>query len=660
MKSMKSAVALLIAAGLTACSGLPDVVRSKPADPLLYPLFQDHAVLQRDRPINVWGHAAPSADVTVSVAGETATAHADASGHWKASLPPLSAGGPYALTAHSSAGESQTLNDILVGDVFLCSGQSNMELHVYEAAQSYLEISGAANDRIRLLTVERFSSASPKDSFGAPVHWAAVTPASVRDFSAVCYFFGRELQKSVNVPIGLIHSSWGGSLIESWIDAPLARQLGGYDEPLRVLGHYVTSPAAAEADWRQRMELWWQAHDPATSAAVPWSAPEFDDSAWPTMTLTGWWESWGVKDLAEFDGIVWFRTTVNLTKAQAEGDATLSLGPVDDIDTTWINGHHIGGLEGWDLPRVYTVPAGTLHEGANVIAVGVLDTGAGGGMYGPAAKKTLKLANGTMIPLSTPWRYRISAPLKQTGSAPHAPWRNESGLTTLYNGMIAPVAPYGLRGVVWYQGEANTENPKEYARLLPGMMAEWRSAFGAAELPFLIVQLPGFGPPSNVPEESGWAQLREVQRKVVANDPRAGLAVTVDLGDRNNVHPTNKQDVGVRLSLAARRLIYGEIVIDSGPTPVAATRENGKIAVTFDHAAKLMTYSADRIIGFELCDAQKHCSFADAVVDGNRAILDAARVPAAAFVRFCWGDSPVCNLYNAENLPAVPFEMAVK
>jgi sialate O-acetylesterase len=651
---------LLIAASLTACSSLPDFGGSKPANPLLYPLFQDHAVLQRDRPINVWGHTAPSADVTVSVAGETAMAHADAAGHWKASLSPLAAGGPYTLTAQSSAGESETLKDILIGDVFLCSGQSNMELHVYEAAQSYLEISGAANDRIRLLTVERNSSATPRDTFGAPVHWAAVSPTSVRDFSAVCYFFGRELQKSVNVPIGLIHSSWGGSLIESWIDEPLARQLGGYDESLRVLGHYVTSPVAAEAEWRKRMELWWQAHDPATSAAVPWSASEFDDSAWPSMVLTGWWESWGVKDLADFDGIVWFRTTVNLTKAQAEGAATLSLGPVDDIDTTWINGQHIGGLEGWDLPRVYTVPAGTLHEGANVIAVGVLDTGAGGGMYGPAAKKTLKLANGTVIPLDMPWRYQISAPLKQTGGAPHAPWRNESGLTTLYNGMIAPIVPYSLRGALWYQGEANTDNPQDYARLLPGMMAEWRGAFGEPDLPFLIVQLPGFGPASNVPEKSGWAELREVQREVVASDPHTGLAVTIDLGDRNNVHPTNKQDVGIRLSLAARRLIYGETIVASGPTPLSATRDKDKVIVAFDHADKLLTYSADRIIGFELCDAAKLCRFADAIVDGTHAVLDAVHVPAPAFVRFCWSDSPVCNLYNAENLPAVPFELAIR
>jgi len=656
---MITGVAILLAAVLTACSSLPGPGPKKPAgDPLLYPLFQDHAVLQRDRAIKLWGHTAPSADVTVTVAGTTATAHADASGRWSASLPPMAAGGPYVLAARSSAGENQTIHDVLIGDVFLCSGQSNMELHVYEAAQSYLEISGAANDRIRLLTVDRFSSPSPRNSFGAPVGWAAVTPASVRDFSAVCYFFGRELQKSVNVPIGLIHSSWGGSLIESWIDAQQAKKLGGYDEPLAVLDTYVTAPKTAEANWRRKMELWWQAHDPASTASPPWSAVELDDSAWPTQVLTGWWESWGVKDLAQFDGIVWFRTTVNLTKAQAAGDATLSLGPIDDIDTTWINGIHVGELEGWDLPRVYTVPAGVLHEGANTIAVGVLDTGAGGGMYGPAAKKTLKLSNGTVITLNTPWRYRISAPLKQTGSAPHAPWLNESGLTTLYNGMIAPVAPYGLRGVLWYQGEANTDNPKDYARLLPGMMAQWRSAFEAPDLPFLIVQLPAFGPASDVPEKSGWAELREVQRQAVAKDGNAALAVTIDLGDRNNVHPTNKQDVGVRLSLAARRLIYGEKITDSGPSPASAVVQNGKIAVAFDHAGKLVTYSANRVIGFETCDAGRHCTFADAKIEGDHVVVDAPSKP--DFVRFCWGDSPVCNLYNADGLPAVPFELAVK
>ena len=658
MKLTITGAAFLMAAVLTACSSLPGPAPKKPADPLLYPLFQDHAVLQRDRAIKVWGHAAPSTEISVMIAGETATAHADTSGRWSASLPPMAAGGPYVLTAHSSAGESETIHDVLIGDVFLCSGQSNMELHVYEAAQSYLEISGAANDRIHLLTVDRFSSPSPRNIFGAPVRWAAVTPASVRDFSAVCYFFGRELQKSVNVPIGLIHSSWGGSLIESWIDAEQAKKLGDYDEPLAVLDTYITAPKTAEANWRKKMELWWQAHDPASTASPPWSAPELDDSAWSTAVPTGWWESWGVKDLAQFDGIVWFRTTVNLTKAQAGGDATLSLGPIDDIDTTWINGIHVGELEGWDLPRVYTVPAGVLHEGSNTIAVGVLDTGAGGGMYGPAAGKTLKPSNGTVIALSTPWRYRISAPLKQTGSAPHAPWLNESGLTTLYNGMIAPIAPYGLRGVLWYQGESNTDNPKEYARLLPGMMAQWRSAFEAPDLPFLIVQLPAFGPASDAPEKSGWAELREVQRQAVAKDGNAALAVTIDLGDRNNVHPTNKQDVGVRLALTARRLIYGEKITDSGPSPASAVFQKGAIVVAFDHAGKLVTYSANRVIGFETCDANRHCIFSDAKIEGDHVVIDAPSKP--DFVRFCWGDSPVCNLYNADGLPAVPFELAVK
>ena len=621
-------------------------------------MFQDHAVLQRDRPIKLWGRAAPSAEVTVGLAGESASARADGAGNWSASLPPLSAGGPYDLTVRSAAGQAQTLHDVLIGDVYLCSGQSNMELHVYEASSSYLEIKGAANDKIRLLTIDRFSSPTPRDGFASPVHWAAAVPDTARGFSAVCFFFGRELQKSLGVPIGLIHSSWGGSLIESWIPQGLAKGLG-YDEPLAVLAKYVGDPKAAEAAWRERMQQWWLAHDPASAGAPPWSAPEFDDSAWPTMTLNGDWEGWGVPSLAQFDGIVWFRTTVTLSAAQARGEATLSLGPVDDIDTTWINGIHIGGLEGWDRPRVYTVPAGTLREGTNTIAVGVLDTGAGGGIWGAAADKTLRLADGTSVSLAPPWHYRISAPLSATGTAPHAPWLNESGLTTLYNGMIAPIGPYGLRGVVWYQGESNTGDPKAYARLLPGMIETWRREFGA-DLPFLIVQLPGFGPASAVPEESGWAELREVQRLTVARDAHAGLAVTIDLGDRNNVHPTDKQDVAVRLALAARRLVYGEDVVASGPVPVSAVFASGRIAVTFAHADKLMAYGAKRPVGFEACDAQKHCGFVDATIQGGQVILDATRLPRPAFVRFCWADSPIVNLYNGANLPAVPFELAVR
>jgi sialate O-acetylesterase len=624
---------------------------------LLAPPFQDHAVLQRDTPIRLWGEAVPSQTVTATFAGEQARAVADASGHWQIALPPLPAGGPYDLSI-AAGRESETLHDILVGDVWLCSGQSNMELPVRATTNGDTEIANAASDRIRLLQVVRTSSGAPLTSLDASAKWTAASPVSAKEFSAACFYFARELRKSMDVPMGLIDSSWGGSIIQTWISADEMRTLGGYDQPLSVLADFLKSPDAARAHWQTVMDAWWLAHDPASRATQPWSAADYDDSGWSTMTLNGWWESSGIPAFTNFDGIVWFRTTVTLTPAQATQGATLTLGPVDDIDSTWVNGVHLGGSEGWDQPRSYALAPGTLKAGNNVIAVGVLDTGGGGGMWGPAEKRALTFADGSVLPLAQSWRYKIAAPLTETGGAPHAPWADASGTTALYNGMIAPLAPYQVRGALWYQGEANVAEAREYARLLPGMMADWRRAFGEPDMPFLIVQLPDFGPATGAPVESAWADLREVQRETVLADPHTALAATIDIGDRYDIHPTNKQEVGRRLALAARRLVYGENVVASGPVPVSATLVGANVTIGFANTP-LVVYGDKRPIGFQLCDAGAHCAYADARVVSDRVVLDVPKGVKPVRVRFCWADSPVCNLYNSDALPAVPFEMAL-
>jgi sialate O-acetylesterase len=461
------------------------------------------------------------------------------------------------------------------------------------------------------------------------------------------------------VPVGLIEDSWGGSVLQTWLGTEKVRALGGYEHQLDVMADYIRSPEASLRKWMEYTDGWWRAHDPGSMASPPWSDPAYDDSAWDQMIPAGDWEGWGVKSLSAFDGVVWMRKSFTLTAAQAKGDAVLALGPVDDIDTTWVNGVEVGGQEGWDTPRVYKVPAGTLHEGTNVIAVGVLDTGAGGGIWGPADAKTLKFADGTLLKLNTPWRYKISAPLTQTGGMAHAPWLKESGLSMLYDGMIVPLGPTAMRGILWYQGESDAWQPAEYGRLLPALIEDWRHKFGA-DLPFIVVQLPGYGPPGSKPGQSNWAELREVQRHVADQVPNTGLAVTIDLGQTDNIHPTNKQEVGRRLALVAERLIYGMNVVDSGPTPVAAVRTGNAVAVSFDHLAKgLVTYESNRPISFQVCDAAKHCSFVDATQNLYEIDLDVAQSPNATSVRYCWADSPICNVYNSENLPAVPFEMPI-
>jgi sialate O-acetylesterase len=400
------------------------------------------------------------------------------------------------------------------------------------------------------------------------------------------------------------------------------------------------------------MDRWWAVHDP--QGAGP-SRADFDDKAWPSVKLQGDWETYGIPALADFDGEVWFRIRVTLTSAQARQKATLNLGPIDDIDTTWVNGVRVGGLEGWDTPRVYPLAPGVLHAGQNTIAVRVLDTGGGGGLWG---KQSLSFADGSSLPIEDPWRWHIAQALSADMNPPHAPWIPASGLTTLYNGMVAPIAGYGLRGVAWYQGEANVGDPKGYARLMPAWMADWRGVFGQPDLPFLIVQLAGFGPAATHPANTQWAQLREVQRLTVLHDPHAGLALAIDVGDRYDIHPANKQEVGHRLALQALRVAYGEGVAASGPAVAGVKRDGDRVVITFSEIGQgLAVYGGAGPVGFELCDAADACRFANAQANHNQVTIDGAG--AATHVRFCWGDSPVCTLYNSENLPAVPFEAAI-
>jgi sialate O-acetylesterase len=629
-----------------------------PAQPLLDAMFQDHAVLQRERPIPIWGDARPGDQVVVTIDAHSARARADALGHWHVALPAMAAGGPYSLDVRTQSGAAQSLSDLLVGDVWLCSGQSNMELPVSATLNAAREISGAANNLIRVLSVAHASSAMPLEHFSAPVAWLAADPASIRDFSAVCYYFARELQKTAAVPMGLIHSSWAGSSIEPWIGEAGLRALGGFDERLDLLRLYARDSNAGNQSLGTLWESWWRAHAPAGS--TPWTAEARDPEQWHDMPEPMRdWKTWGVPELKDHDGMVWFRRTVTLTPDQAAGAASLSLGAIDEVDETWVNGRAIGNSFGWGTERTYHLPAGTLRAGVNVIVVNVLSTWDAGGMYGPTDHMALRCANGSTVPLGGQWRYQFVP--ASMGYPPRAPWESIGGLTSLHNAMIAPMGHYALRGVLWYQGESNAGAADRYQALLAGLMADWRVQFGAA-LPFLIVELPNFGVPAAAPAASDWASLREAQRRAVAGDPLAALAVTIDLGDRHELHPPNKQYVGRRLARAARHLVYGESISPSGPLPLAARRENDGVAVTFTGVeGALVTYSAGRPIGFELCgDTQASCRFVDSVIQSNRVLLGPATVPAATRVRFCWGDAPVCNLYDESGLPAGPFEIAIQ
>ena len=637
------------------CAGVLMLATASPSSAAALTLgapFQDHAVLQRDTPITVWGTAGSGASVTVTVGGQTATARADAAGRWTATLPALPAGGPHLLEASAGPDATRSIADVLVGDVFLCAGQSNMEMSVGQSRGGELAALRSANDRMRLFTVAHLGRPEPGLAFETTPSWQAADPTRVRAFSAACYFMGREIQEAQHVPIGLIHASWGGTAIEPWIGSS-ALNGAGDAEALDQLRLFARDEEAANHAFGRTWESWWRQH----GEGEPWTTA--DAGPWTEVPSLTNWKTWGVPELAGLDGMIWFRRTFELTAAQAAQPATLALGGIDEVDETWINGRVVRNTFGWGTRRTYRLPPGTLRAGPNLLVVNVLSTYDAGGLTGPAQAMSLTFGDGTQVPLGEHWRYRPVP--RQVGRPPRAPWETHHGVTMLYNAMIAPLGPYRLRAVAWYQGESNTDTAAAYADRLRELMASWRAQFGAPSLPFLIVQLPNFGAIPTRPVESDWANLREAQRRAVAADPHAALAVTIDIGEPGELHPGNKREVGRRLARAARHAVYGEATPPSGPAAVSARRDASGIVVSFAGVTeRLATYSADVAIGFELCGASVgSCRFVAGTVDGSRVVLPIPADAEATRVRFCWGPSPIGNLSDATGLPAGPFELTV-
>jgi sialate O-acetylesterase len=651
MKTTRIAASLLaLAAGWT-CQP------AQAAELGLARIFSDHAVLQRDEPVAVWGTAGAGRKVVVTLGGRTVNGSADAHGKWKIQLPPQPAGGPYTLTV-TSEGQTVSRADILVGDVYLCSGQSNMEFAVRASTNAMGATYGARNDSIRYLNVQKNSAATPQDELKGPVEWTLLTPETVGDASAVCYYMARSLQASYKIPVGFINASWGGTTIQSWIGAESLRTLGDYKTGVDAVAQYGADPAAAMRAEDVRNEAWWRAHDAAADAQRAWIAPDFDDSAWQSVTPTGSWKDSGLAGFKDFDGVTWYRTTVTLTEAQAKAANLVRLGPVDTYDTTWVNGVRVGAA---GLPwtwREYSVPKGVFRPGRNVIAMRVLSGGQGGGLSGQPDSRNIGTVDGQAIPLPAAWKVQRGSALKGL-SVPPAPWDVPTSLTTLYNGMIAPLVGYKFKLAAWYQGEANAGAAQEYRTLLPMLMRDWRQRFGQPTLPFLIVQLTSFGSTAKAPGQSGWAELRDAQADAVAHDAHAGLVVTLDVGDRFDIHPTQKTVVGERLARAARAVAYGEKTAPGSPYAVSARRSGNDIVIAFrDTGGGLATYSSDRAIAFEVC-AGTACRYADAHVAGNTVVLSGAGTGDVTRVRYAWADSPFVNLFSGDDQPAAPFQLEV-
>lgn len=638
----------LLLGGLLAC-GLAGPAR---ADVKMPAIFGNGMVLQRDKPVALWGWADAGEMVTVALADDAYTAVPDAAGRWQVLLNATPAGGPYTLTV---AGKNRIqFTDVLFGDVWLCSGQSNMEWKVKSSGGIYdQDVVNSTNPNIRLIDVANTKKFSPQTDVGTS-GWKAASPGTTPDFSSVAYFFARTLYERYQVPIGLISCEWGGTVAEAWASRDA---LQGYpyflrraDSLGRVEVQYpLQQRVAAYQEAVQRQDQGY------ANRGAYWSNPVLATADWKKMALPGYWEDAGLPGV---DGIVWFRKVIEVPGEAVGKDVRLTLGKIDDADSTYFNGERIGYTDARNTVRQYTVPGRLVKAGRNVIAIRVLDTSGGGGIGGDAKDLTMEL-NGVAVSLAGDWDYKLSVSQRELPPNPTVAANNPNVPTVLFNGMIAPLVPYGLKGAIWYQGESNASRALEYQTLFPALIADWRKQFGQGDFPFLFVQLANFMAVKPTPGESNWAELREAQSKTLSV-PNTGQAVIIDLGEADNIHPKNKLDVGQRLALAAQRVAYGDQTIaHSGPVYQSMLREGDKIRLTFDQVAGglLAKNSADGTLkGFAVAGEDKNWVWANARIDQNTVLVWSDQVKNPVAVRYAWADNPEgCNLYNTANLPASPF-----
>ena len=632
----------------------------------LQPLFTDNMVLQQQADVPIWGEDKAGKKVTVTTSWDKRkyTTTTAANGKWKVSVATPKAGGPYSITI--SDGKTVRLNNVLIGEVWLCSGQSNMEMPIVGWGNDYFKAEHKDADNhpnIRLLQLNLVASMTPDNHFTARNNgWTVCNYTNLAPFSATAYFFGRDLEKHLNVPIGLIQTCWGGTVAEAWTGKESLELDPDFTKGLKNLSEMSASKENAmkkyEAD-----KLQWQKNVDSKDAGMKngkavWAAPGFNDKSWMTMKVPGLFSQNG---LEKFDGLVWFRHTVDIPSSMKGKALTLRLGSVDDIDVTYFNGVRIGQTEGWAKERVYQIPARLVKAGRNVIAVRNLDTGGDGGLYGKTEqfRLTVEGQKGAEkgkqeINLSGEWRYKVSTGMQELPAMPANPHGNPNLPTVLYNAMINPLIPYTIKGAIWYQGEANASRAYQYRDLLPLMINDWRSRWGY-RFPFYIVQLANFMARHDHPTESAWAELREAQA-LTTNLDNTGVSCTIDIGMEKDIHPSNKQDVGHRLALIARAKTYGQNVEFSGPLYKSYEIMGHCIRIHFDHTTGGLKTNDDRpVTGFAIAGPDHVWHWATATIDGNSVIVSSDKVKFPVAVRYAWADNPACNLYNGANLPAFPF-----
>jgi sialate O-acetylesterase len=622
-------------------------------------LISDGMVLQRDSKINIWGWAAPGEKITIRFAGRTYHSVTDKEGNWKVPLSALKAGGPY--TMDISGKNKISISDILIGDVWFCSGQSNMVLPMDRVKEKFPEEIAAANyPEIRNFFIPTISDATTVHKDLPPARWISASPQDVLNFGAASYFFAKQIYLKYKVPIGIINSSVGGTPAEAWISEDGLKGIQPYEDRIAKLKDtaFVNSvPRLARKQRNESMAVPRQVTtDKGTTGPKTWFDSSYIPEDWHKFWLPGYWEDQGVKGL---NGIVWFRKEIDVPESMAGKETKLFVGRIVDADMTYVNGRQVGNVTYQYPPRRYNLPAGLLKPGRNIIVVKVTST-AGKGGFVPDKPYYLTDSRDT-IDLRGQWLYKVGqvfdpvpAPSVQTITMQNEP-------TGLYNTMVAPEINYTIRGFLWYQGETNSGRPKEYQQLLTALINDWRSKWQQGALPFLYVQLPNFMEVKYSPSESQWAELRFSQLKTLSV-PNTAMAVTIDAGEWNDIHPLQKKVVGERLALAARKLSYGENdIVFSGPVIESAKLKEGRVILSFSNTGSglLINRGGDPEF-FSVAGTDRRFYWADAKLEDGKIVLKCSMVPEPAFVRYAWADNPEwANLYNAEGLPASPFEAEV-
>ncbi len=637
-------------------------------------IFTDNMVLQQQSEVNIWGEASPDKNVTIITSwnGATYTAKAGADGKWKAVLSTPKAGGPYSISI-ADGKKPLVLENVLIGEVWLCSGQSNMEMQIEGWGKVYnweQEKADAKNyPNIRLLQASRNTRNHPLDELAVDNGgWMVCNPDNVADFSAAAYFFGRNLTDSLNVPIGLINSSWGGTIAEAWTSQESLQMMPYFHRHLSELDQWSGTEAEREeifnrkmADFIEKEAAESQDSDKAfENGRAVWATVGYDDSGWMDIQAPLFYQN---QDMGysrnETMGYSWLRKTVDIPSSWEGQDLQLCVGVVDDADYTYFNGVEVGHCIGWDQ-RKYTVPADLVKGGKAVVSIRVIDTGGFGGVVdGEPEHMYLANSKGEKIPLAGTWKFRMSLHVDFT-SDKDMPVENFTGPnfpTLLYNAMINPLVDYRIAGAIWYQGESNADRPDQYNELMPLMINDWRCKWGY-DFPFYLAQLANFREVQTGPVESDWAELREAQFRTL-NLENTGMAVLIDIGDADDIHPKNKQEVGRRLALYALAQNYGQNIAYSGPLYDGYRLEDGEVRISFTNTDNGLRAGAEgkdsELTGFYIAGPDRVFHDAEVRIEGNTIVVSSDEVEFPVAVRYGWADNPRCNLYNGAGLPASPF-----